>query len=155
MPAVAGRAPVIVNDDPRLAHEAGADGVHLGAGDPSPAEARDILGPEAIVGVTVHTPAELAAVDPSAVDYIAVGAVYPTTTKPGVIPVGTAFVAEAARLFPGPVVAIGGILPANAAAVLEAGAAGLAVLSGILVGDIGKNCLSYLDIIDRTGKRGR
>ena len=145
--AVNGRAPVVVNDDPSLALETGADGVHLGAGDPAPREARRLLGPGAIVGVTVHTREELAAADPADVDYVAVGAVYPTKTKPGVSPVGVEFVAEAVSLVSIPVVAIGGITPGNAGRVLDAGAAGLAVLSGILDGDVGKNCLSYMEII--------
>jgi thiamine-phosphate pyrophosphorylase len=75
--------PFILNDRPDLALDCGADGVHVGQDDASPALARRLLGPDAIVGLSTHAPAEWAAADGAPVDYLSAGPVNATPTKPG------------------------------------------------------------------------
>ena len=75
--------PFILNDRPDLALEIGADGVHVGQDDASPALARRILGPRAIVGLSTHAPTELESSRDEPVDYVSAGPVAPTPTKPG------------------------------------------------------------------------
>ena len=123
---------LILNDWPELAVEAGFDGVHVGQTDVSPARARAIVGPGKIVGVSTHNEAQMRAADLEPVDYIAVGPVYATATKENPDPVvGLEGVRLARSLTRKPLVAIGGITAENAAAVLEAGADSLAVISAI------------------------
>mgnify|MGYP001034689551 FL=1 len=142
--------PVIVNDDPELAAEVGAQGVHLGSKDPSPAEARAVLSPGAIIGVTIHSIDELEATDLSVVDYIAVGSIFPSPTKRDVPPVGTKLIAEAARLAKGvKIVAIGGIDADTVESVFDAGADGAAMISGLLNGDVRKNSFTFKEIVAR------
>ncbi len=144
--------PLIVNDDPGLAFEAGADGVHLGKDDGDPVEARAILGGGKIVGLTVHTEDEMKNAPVEALDYIAVGAAYRSETKPTIPTVTPEFfklVRETCRL---PVVAIGGIDKSNADRLLDIGVEGLAVISAVLKGDVGKNCFTFKRIIDRKRK---
>jgi thiamine-phosphate pyrophosphorylase len=125
----------IVNDDPRLAREAGADGVHVGQDDMSVAAARLIVGDELVVGRSTHTPAQVdaaAGVGAAAgVDYIGVGPVYATPTKPGRPAVGLELVAYAARHARVPFFAIGGVDGSNVAAVRAAGAKRIAVVRAI------------------------
>lgn len=141
--------PVIVNDDPGLAAEAGADGVHLGPGDPPVGEAREILGPSRIIGVSVRSLDAFVEVPAHLVDYIAVGSVYPTGTKPDAVVTGLDLLRTVRSRTRLPIVAIGGITPANAAAVIEAGADGLAMISAVLEGDVPKNCFTFMKIIAR------
>ncbi|MFW6081547.1 MAG: thiamine-phosphate kinase [Desulfosalsimonas sp.] len=122
----------IVNDDIVLAKAAGADGVHLGQEDCDPADARKALGEEAIIGISVSTPAELDGTDLSLCDYIGTGPVFTTGTKAdagGAI--GTSGLAAVADKCFLPVVAIGGINPERVQQCFEAGAAGAAVISAI------------------------
>src|SRR5919206_1384245 len=100
----------VLNDRPDLLAACGADGVHVGQEDGSPAEARAAVGPERIVGRSTHTPAQLAAAeaDPD-VDYYAVGPVHATPTKPGRPAAGLSYVAHAAQAATKPGFAIGGI----------------------------------------------
>lgn len=126
-------ARVIVNDRPDVARLAGADGVHVGQDDLDPAEARRVVGMEALVGVSTHDAAQLMAANAAPVDYIAIGPVFATLTKRGPDPlVGLDGVREARRISRHPVVAIGGIRVANAADVARAGAHGLSVASAVL-----------------------
>lgn len=119
----------------RLARAAGADGVHLPDGADA-REARGILGPGALVGLSVHTPAGAAATDPAAVDYITASPVFLTASKPGHGPaLGIAGLAAFVAASPVPVIALGGIAPSNAASCRAAGAAGLAVMGGIMRAD--------------------
>jgi thiamine-phosphate pyrophosphorylase len=141
------QVPVLVNDDVELAREAGAHGVHVGACDTPPAEARSLLGYGRIVGVTVETLDGLDRVPLDAVDYIAVGAVFPSPTKPDAPIVGLEFVRRVRGRTPAPLVAIGGIGPSNAREVLEAGADGIAVVSALLAGDVKRNCFTLKEII--------
>ncbi|UCF91116.1 MAG: thiamine phosphate synthase [Desulfobacterales bacterium] len=124
--------PLIVNDNILLAKAVAADGVHLGQEDASPAIARRILGPEAIIGVSVHHPDELQTTDLSSCNYIGTGPVFGTATKADAQEVrGLANLAAVARMSPLPVVAIGGINPSNARSCFAHGAAGIAVISAI------------------------
>lgn len=122
---------LILNDRPDLALECGADGVHLGQGDVSVHEARAVLGTDAVVGVSTHTVGQIAAARDSLADYIGVGPVHATPTKPGAEPVGEALVRHAAEHAGRPFFAIGGIDVSNAAAVAAAGAARVAVIRAI------------------------
>lgn len=122
-------ATLIINDDVQLAKMAGAHGVHLGQEDGSPREARAILGPDAIIGVTCHASLTLAqqAVEQGA-DYVAFGRFFPSNTKPDAPPAPLTLLTEARNAFKSiPIVAIGGITLQNGASVLAAGADILAV----------------------------
>lgn len=119
-----------VNDDAAAALASGADGVHLGPGDSAPDEARRLLGPRGRIGVSVYTTADLEAAEAAGAAYVAVGAVYPTATKK-IAPVGLAGVRRLRAATRLPIVAIGGIDAGNAAAAIEAGADGVAVISAV------------------------
>lgn len=122
---------LIVNDRPDLALACGADGVHVGQDDMAVSEARELVGPELIVGVSTHSPAQVDAAEGSAADYLGVGPVYETATKPGVEPVGLELVRHAASTARKPWFAIGGIDAARAAEVAAAGARRIAVVRAI------------------------
>jgi len=123
---------LILNDWPELAIEAGFDGVHVGQTDVGVAEARRIVGPEKIVGVSTHNETQLRAADNEPVDYIAVGPVFATATKENPDPVvGLDGVRMARGMTKKPLVAIGGITAANAVDVLRSGADSVAVISAI------------------------
>ncbi len=127
--------PVIVNDDIDAAFESGADGVHLGQEDWAsiPKEQRPgRLANMRIVGISTHSLEQALQGDRDGVDYVGVGPVFATATKPGVPPVGLELVKEVAGRVAVPFFAIGGITTANIDAVLEAGATRVAVVSGIL-----------------------
>ena len=111
----------IVNDDPGLAVKARADGVHVGQ-DSSTVEARRIVGREMIVGKTTHNLGQAALAVADGADYVSVGPVYATPTKPGRPAVGLAYVREAAEKLDIPFVTIGGIDLTNIDEVLKAGA---------------------------------
>jgi thiamine-phosphate pyrophosphorylase len=121
----------IVNDDPQLARACDADGVHVGQDDASVEEAREVLGPEAIVGLSTHSEEQIAAAAGRPLDYISVGPVWETPTKEGRAAVGVALVGYAAGNAPFPFYAIGGIDPSNAHEVVEAGARRLGVVRAI------------------------
>jgi thiamine-phosphate pyrophosphorylase len=124
---------LIVNDRPEVARASGADGVHLGQDDLPVGEARALLGGEAIIGLSTHTPAQIEAADGA--DYIGVGPVHTTPTKPGRPAVGLDLVRYAAGHATVPFFAIGGIDAANAAAVAAAGATRIAVVRAIAEAD--------------------
>lgn len=123
----------IVNDDPYLARTCGADGVHVGQDDMPVEEAREILGPDMIIGLSTHSKEQLAASGgtSSAVDYVSVGPVWETPTKAGRPGVGLGLVQHAAAEAPHPFFAIGGIDPTNAREVVAAGARRLGVVRAI------------------------
>jgi thiamine-phosphate pyrophosphorylase len=121
----------IVNDDPFLAQTCNADGVHLGQDDMPVEQARKILGPEAIVGLSTHSERELAASAGRPVDYVSVGPVWETPTKAGRPGVGLGLVEHAASAAPHPFFAIGGIDPENAGEVVAAGARRLGAVRSI------------------------
>jgi thiamine-phosphate pyrophosphorylase len=121
----------IVNDDPELARACNADGVHVGQDDTPAADARELLGPEAIIGLSTHSEEQIAASAEAPIDYISVGPVWETPTKEGRPGVGLELVSHAARSAPHPYFAIGGIDPTNAGQVVEAGARRLGVVRAI------------------------
>ena len=122
----------ILNDRPDLVEAAGADGVHVGQDDVPVAEARRLVGDERIVGLSTHSPEQIdAAARQPAVDYIGVGPVHATPTKPGRPAVGLELVRYAAVHATVPFFAIGGINGANIAAVREAGARRAAVVRAL------------------------
>lgn len=132
--------PVLVNDRADVAVAAGAAGVHVGHGDLTPAEARAIVGPDRIVGLTVHTMEEAAACDDAPIDYASVGGVFETTSKHNPQPpIGIDGFAEIAarirRTRKIPVIAIAGITAERAEALAAAGADGVAVMSFVTKAD--------------------
>jgi thiamine-phosphate pyrophosphorylase len=121
----------LVNDRIDLALAVGADGVHLGQGDLPTAVARRLLGPDRLIGCSTHCLEDLHRAVADGCDYIGVGPVNATPTKPGREPVGLAYVGQAAAACPLPFFAIGGIELANLAAVRRAGAERVAVVRAI------------------------
>lgn len=126
------RVPLIVNDDPRLAWDIGADGVHLGQDDSPYEEARALLGPQAILGVSCYNSLDRAvSAQRIGADYVAFGRFFPSKTKPEAKQAPLALLHEARRQLSIPIVAIGGITPENGGALIEAGADLLAVIEGV------------------------
>jgi thiamine-phosphate pyrophosphorylase len=124
--------PFVVNDRVDVALAAGADGVHLGQSDMMVADARRLLGPGPIVGLSITSEADLAASDLAGVDYLGVGPIFPQATKPDAAPpMGFAGLAAIRARTALPIVAIGGISAANTASGIAAGADGVAVVSAI------------------------
>jgi thiamine-phosphate pyrophosphorylase len=121
----------ILNDRPELALDARADGVHIGQDDGPVAAARELVGPERVIGLSTHTPQQIAAANDSDVDYIGVGPVHATPTKPGRPAVGAALVREAAARSAHPFFAIGGVDARTAVAIRDAGAERVAVVRAI------------------------
>jgi thiamine-phosphate pyrophosphorylase len=122
----------LINDQPDLARELGADGVHIGQQDASYVEARAAVGPDRIVGVTCHGSRDLAFdAGEAGADYVAFGSFYPTTTKEVRFTADLELLEWWAETMTVPVVAIGGITVDNAAPLIKAGADFLAVSSGV------------------------
>jgi thiamine-phosphate pyrophosphorylase len=126
---------LIVNDRPTVAVQAGADGVHVGQDDMAPADVRELVGPDMLIGLSTHAPQEIDAVDGAVVDYIGVGPIHETPTKPGRPAVGTELVRYAAEHARVPFFAIGGLDVRNAGEVLDAGATRVCVLRAITAAD--------------------
>lgn len=125
-------APLIVNDDLRLADLCDADGVHLGRDDGSLREARIILGKDKLIGASCYQSLDLArAAQDSGADYVAFGSFFPSPTKPDAGRATVDLLQVAAKEIRLPLVAIGGITLANAPTLLDAGADSLAVLSAL------------------------
>jgi thiamine-phosphate pyrophosphorylase len=112
----------IVNDDPELARACDADGVHVGQDDTSAEAARELLGPDAIIGLSTHSEEQIAASAERPVNYISVGPIWETPTKAGRPAVGLELVEHAAEHAAHPFFAIGGIDAGNAEQVVRAGA---------------------------------
>lgn len=149
--ASAAGAAVIVNDRVDVAKVSGAAGVHVGQDDVPPAAARAQLGPNAIIGYSTHSVAQIDAARSEPVTYIAVGPVFGTATKDtGYDAVGLDLVTAAVRRSNGlPIVAIGGLTLDTAPLVLKAGAASVAVISDLLVdGDPAGRVAAYLRRLD-------
>jgi thiamine-phosphate pyrophosphorylase len=121
----------IVNDDPYLAMELAADGVHVGQDDIDPAEARRIMGAAAIIGVSTHSREQIEAAASEPVDYISVGPIWETPTKQGRPATGLELIQTAAEIAPVPWFAIGGIDPSNVDQVVAAGAERICVVRAI------------------------
>ena len=124
--------PLIINDRIEVALASGADGLHIGQSDGDPVEARRRLGEDALIGLSVQTLEQLKAVDVERIDYLGLGPVYATPTKPDhAAPLGIEGLTQLVRSSPLPTVAIGGISLANAGEVLTSGTDGLAVVSAL------------------------
>ncbi len=113
--------PFVLNDRPDLALEAGADGVHVGQDDATPALARRILGPRAIVGLSTHSPQDLEAAAGEDVTYISAGPVEATPTKPGREGTGVGYVSLASARSTVPVFVTGGVTPETVPRLAAAG----------------------------------
>lgn len=125
--------PFVLNDRPDLVAACRADGVHVGQDDLTPSQAREVVGPDAIVGLSTHAPAEFdAGQDEPEVDYLAVGPVYETPTKLGRPAAGLDYVSYAAERSSGrPWFAIGGLEAINVRSVIERGARRIVVVRAI------------------------
>ena len=123
--------PLIINDDVELAKKINADGVHVGQSDMDAKEARQILGPDKIIGVTAKTILQAKAAREAGADHLGSGAIFGTTTKPDAKPMTMELLKEIVASVDIPVVAIGGIDISNAYKLAGTGIAGIAVVSGI------------------------
>lgn len=130
--AIAGRDTLfIINDRPDIALAAGADGVHIGQDDIPPDFARAIIGKDKILGISTHSLAQALSAQKSGADYIGVGPVFSTPTKPDSEAVGLGLVREVRKAVNIPFVAIGGINADNIAQVIGAGAGRIAVVRAV------------------------
>lgn len=120
--------PVLVRGRPDLALAAGAAGVNLPEADIPVAGARSLLGPDRLVGRSVHSPPAAAVAEAEGADFVLFGPVFPTPTHPGMPALGLAALGEVVRAVAIPVLAIGGVDAARGARCLEAGAAGYAAI---------------------------
>jgi thiamine-phosphate pyrophosphorylase len=144
---VGGRVKLIMNDRADLCVAADFDGLHLGQDDLSPEAARCIIGPNRWLGVSTHSPEQLAEADKTSADYLAIGPVFATSSKANPDPVvGLEGVRRARELTRKPLVAIGGITRANAQSVIDAGAEAVAVISD-LIRDPRKSAEEFLKIL--------
>ncbi len=122
----------VVNDRPLIARDSGADGVHVGQEDMPVAEVRALVGPDMLIGLSTHAPAEIDAAGTAPVDYIGVGPVHATPTKPGRPAVGLELVRyAAAHATAPPFFPIGGLNVDNVGETIAAGASGVCVLRAI------------------------
>lgn len=128
-------APLIINDNVQFALEIDADGVHLGQDDMDPAEARKLLGPDKIIGVTAKTVEQAKTAESKGADYLGSGAVFGSTTKLDAKPMTKDILKEITASVDIPVVAIGGINADNAGSLVGTGIAGIAVVGGIFASD--------------------
>lgn len=125
------KVPLIIDDNIKLALLCGADGVHVGQNDMDAAQARALLGPDKILGVTAKTVEQALKAQEQGADYLGSGAVFGTSTKADALPMTMERLGEICRSVSIPVVAIGGICLENIGKLKGSGAAGAAVVSGI------------------------
>lgn len=144
------RVPFILNDNVALAAECGADGVHLGQEDMDPAQARQILGPDAIIGVSAHSVAEAKAAVAAGADYLGCGAMFATTTKTDTTTLPKETLRAICEAVPVPVVAIGGIHKENLLSLADCGEAGVALVSAIFAAkDIEAECRELRQLVSK------
>lgn len=145
-----------LHGDAALAKACGADGVHLPAGS-DPTAGRALLGPEKLIGVSLHTITEAETIDPDVVDYAVAGPAFETASKPGYGPeIGRKGLGEIARAAPVPILAIGGLNVTRAAEVLAAGPAGIAVMGGVMRAvDPGQEVRALLAIVADAARQPR
>lgn len=130
--AHANGAKLMLHGEASLAKDAGADGAHLPSGS-DVAAARALIGRDKLLGVSIHTVTEAEAIDPAFVDYVLAGPAFETASKPGYGPeIGRKGLAEIARVARVPVLAIGGINAARLGELIAVGAAGVAVMGGVM-----------------------
>lgn len=145
-------AMVIINDRADVAVLSGAHGLHVGQTDLTPVEARSVIGADAILGLSTHTPEQWTAALRESISYVAIGPAFGTGTKDtGYSAVGLPVVARAAAAAAAqglPAVAIGGITMENAVSVIAAGASSVAVISDLLTGDPEARCRAFMRILE-------
>jgi thiamine-phosphate pyrophosphorylase len=138
----------IVNDRVDVAVALGADGVHLGQDDLPPLRARPLLRPGMLLGVSTHSLDQARTAQVAGADYVAVGAMFPTATKPDFELVGPGLIRKLRAEIRVPLIGIGGITPANVGEVIHAGAAGVAVISAVCgAEDPEAACRQFLEAI--------
>lgn len=141
----------IVNDDPSIAAEVGADGVHVGQDDMSVAEVRRLYPSIKIVGLSTHSPAQALAAIPQKPDYIGVGPVYATPTKDIPDPtLGVETAVQMIRSVPFPAVAIGGLDFERAEGIVKAGAKNFAVVRAVCASQDPYSAMKRLTALTRT-----
>lgn len=152
-----GNARLIINDRPDIAAMVGAGGVHVGQDDLAPGDARKICGSGRWVGVSTHNLEQVRAAAKAPVDYIALGPIFPTSTKKKPDPVvGTSLIREARKLTQKPIVAIGGITLERASEVFAAGANSVAVIRDLLdAPDPAARAREFLAIAAKSGAASR
>lgn len=144
------RVPFLIDDDVEAARLVGADGVHVGQSDTACAEARRILGPDAIVGVSAQTVEQAVAAEQAGADYLGVGALIPTPTKPDAVDVTPEELARICRAVRIPVVGIGGLHLSTVDILDGTGAAGAAMVSAIFAAeDIERDTRELADKLSR------
>lgn len=144
------RVPFLIDDDVEAARLVGADGVHVGQSDTACAEARRILGPDAIVGVSAQTVEQAVAAERAGADYLGVGALIPTPTKPDAVDVTPEELSRICRAVEIPVVGIGGLHLSTIDILDGTGAAGAAVVSAIFAAeDIERDTRELADKLSR------
>lgn len=129
------RVPFVIDDDVEAASRCGADGVHVGQLDAACADARAALGEDAIVGVSVRTVGQALAAEREGADYLGVGALFATPTKPEAAEVSLGELARICEAVSIPVVGIGGLNARTVSTLAGTGVAGAAVVSGIFAAD--------------------
>jgi len=150
--ANAAGATIIINDRADIAALADARGVHVGQTDLSPADARTVIGPSRILGLSTHTREQWEQALAEPISYVAIGPVFGSVTKQtGYDAIGLSTVTQVATTASTkglPTVAIGGIAIANAVSVIDAGAASVAVISDLLKGDPENRCREFLRALE-------
>lgn len=143
------KVPFILNDHPELVPLTGADGAHVGQDDLSVAQARELAGAEALIGLSTHSLSQAANSRAAAPDYIGFGPLFATPTKPDYVPVGLEEIRAVQEAVSVPTFCIGGIKLENLPSVRAAGATRLVIVSGILqaadIEDYCRRCLALLD----------
>ena len=142
---------LIINDHLEIAEQLNAAGVHLGQHDTNVNEARQRLGKDKIIGLSIENIAQAKHYANAEVDYFGVGPIFPTTTKPNAAPsIGITTLQQIRNILDKPIVAIGGITHNNAAAILKTGVDGLAIISAILANpDRRAACMTMQQIIQQ------
>lgn len=142
--------PLLINDNVEVALRSGADGVHVGQSDTDARIARQLLGPEKIIGVTAKTVEQALLAQEAGADYIGSGAVFGTSTKMNARPMSAATLHAICASVEIPVVAIGGIHRGNLHELAGTGIAGAAVVSGIFAAeDIEAECQLLRSIVEK------
>jgi thiamine-phosphate pyrophosphorylase len=146
---------LVANDRADVAALAGANGVHVGQEDLDVEKARQVVGPERLVGVSTHNLEQLQRAAVSSADYIAVGPIFATGTKSNPDPVvGPEFIRRVRRLTDKPIVAIGGITLMRAPEIIESGADSVAVISDILRSpEPGMRARQYIDLLGAANQK--
>lgn len=149
------KAKLLINDRVDVALLSGADGVHLGVAAIPPREARTLLGPDKLIGVSTHSAAEARGAEAGGADFITFGPVFHTPSKARYgEPVGLAALEDTTRTVALPVFALGGIKAANTPEVMDRGAAGVAVISAVMASpDPAEAARGILRVIDISGRR--